>query len=43
MIDNFKNSLELVLKDEGGFETQTTDAGNHLPDGRAGSTNLGVT
>jgi lysozyme family protein len=43
MQSNFENALDLVLKEEGGFETQITDAGNHLPDGRAGSTNLGVT
>ena len=43
MINNFENALDLVLKSEGGFETQSTDSGNHLPDGRAGSTNLGVT
>ena len=43
MENNFNKSLALVLKEEGGFETQTTDNGNKLPDGRAGSTNLGVT
>ena len=43
MENNFNKSLALVLKEEGGFETQTTDNGNKLPDGRAGLTNLGVT
>ena len=43
MKDNFKSSLVLVLKSEGGFTTDTHDNGNKLPDGRAGSTNLGVT
>jgi lysozyme family protein len=43
MKDNFESSLILVLKSEGGFTTDTHDNGNKLPDGRAGSTNLGVT
>jgi lysozyme family protein len=43
MKDNFEKSLELVLQSEGGFQTQSADSGNHLSDGRAGSTNLGVT
>ena len=43
MKDNFESSLALVLKSEGGFTTDTHDNGNKLPDGRAGSTNLGVT
>jgi lysozyme family protein len=43
MKDNFEASLTLVLKSEGGFTTDTYDNGNKLPDGRAGSTNLGVT
>jgi lysozyme family protein len=43
MKDNFESSLVLVLKSEGGFTTDTHDNGNKLPDGRAGSTNLGVT
>jgi lysozyme family protein len=43
MKDNFESSLVLVLKSEGGFTTDTNDNGNKLPDGRAGSTNLGVT
>jgi lysozyme family protein len=41
--DNFESSLVLVLKSEGGFTTDTHDNGNKLSDGRAGSTNLGVT
>ena len=43
MKDNFESSLALVLKSEGGFTTDFHDNGNKLPDGRAGSTNLGVT
>jgi len=43
MIENFNKALELVLKEEGGFTTDVRDNGNKLPDGRAGSTNLGVT
>ena len=43
MKDNFESSLTLVLKSEGGFTFDTHDNGNKLPDGRAGSTNLGVT
>jgi len=43
MKDNFESSLALVLKSEGGFTSDTHDNGNKLPDGRAGSTNLGVT
>ena len=43
MISNFMQSLGMVLKSEGGFTTDTRDPGNRLPDGRPGSTNLGVT
>ena len=43
MITNFSQSLGLMLQSEGGFTTDPVDPGNHLPDGRAGSTNLGVT
>jgi len=43
MIENFEKSLELILASEGGFQTESADSGNKLPDGRAGSTNLGVT
>lgn len=43
MQNNFEKSLALVLKSEGGFTTDVRDNGNKLPDGRAGSTNLGVT
>lgn len=43
MQNNFEKSLDLILKDEGGFTTDVRDNGNKLPDGRAGSTNLGVT
>ena len=43
MKNNFESSLALVLKSEGGFTSDIHDNGNKLPDGRAGSTNLGVT
>ena len=43
MLNNFEKSLDLILKDEGGFTSDVRDDGNKLPDGRAGSTNLGVT
>jgi len=43
MQNNFEKSLALVLKSEGGFTSDVRDNGNKLPDGRAGSTNLGVT
>lgn len=43
MRDNFEKSLELVLKHEGGFTSDERDNGNKLPDGRKGSTMLGVT
>ena len=43
MQNNFQKALDLVLKEEGGFTTDVRDDGNKLPDGRAGSTNLGVT
>ena len=43
MQNNFDTALALVLKSEAGFTTDERDDGNKLPDGRAGSTNLGVT
>jgi len=43
MQNNFEKALALVLKSESGFTTDERDDGNKLPDGRAGSTNLGVT
>jgi lysozyme family protein len=43
MQNNFEQALALVLKSEGGFTTDVRDPGNKLPDGREGSTNLGVT
>jgi len=42
MITNLSRSLGLILKSEGGFTTDPRDPGNRLPDGRPGSTNLGV-
>jgi lysozyme family protein len=32
-----------LLDSEGGYQEDPNDAGNHLPDGRKGCTNLGVT
>lgn len=43
MNSNWDKSFELMLKSEGGFSDDPRDSGNHLPDGRAGCTNLGVT
>ena len=43
MINNFNKSLDHILKAEGGFTADLKDPGNHLPDGRAGCTNMGVT
>lgn len=43
MINNFQKSLEHILKAEGGFTDDPRDPGNHLADGRAGCTNMGVT
>jgi lysozyme family protein len=43
MISNFEQSLNLVLKSEGGFQSDPRDSGNRLADGRLGCTNLGVT
>jgi len=43
MIDNWEKSFELMLGSEGGFSDDPRDNGNKLPDGRKGSTMLGVT
>jgi len=43
MKENFVASLKHLLKSEGGFTNDPRDPGNKLPDGRAGSTMLGVT
>jgi len=43
MINNFGKSLDHILQAEGGFTADPKDLGNHLPDGRAGCTNMGVT
>jgi lysozyme family protein len=43
MIDNWQKSFDLMLEDEGGFSADERDNGNKLPDGRPGSTMLGVT
>lgn len=40
---NFAPALKHVLIKEAGFQDDPRDRGNRLPDGRAGSTNLGVT
>lgn len=43
MNSNFASSLAKMLAHEGGYTDDERDPGNRLPDGRAGSTNLGVT
>lgn len=43
MNSNFNACLAKLLTHEGGYTADVRDPGNRLPDGRAGSTNLGVT
>jgi lysozyme family protein len=43
MISNWDKSCDMVLAHEGGFTNDQRDSGNHLPDGRQGSTMLGCT
>ena len=43
MKDNWKQSFDMMLDSEGGFQDDINDSGNHLSDGRRGCTNLGVT
>lgn len=43
MRENFDYILKLLLVHEGGFSTDENDPGNRLPDGRKGSTMLGIT
>ena len=43
MQSNWEQSFELMLGSEGGFSDDPRDNGNKLPDGRLGSTMLGVT
>jgi len=43
MKENWDKSFELMLGSEGGFSDDPRDNGNKLPDGRKGSTMLGVT
>ena len=43
MLSNWKLAFEQMLKSEGGFSDDERDKGNKLPDGRKGSTMLGVT
>ena len=43
MLNNWKQAFEQMLKSEGGFSDDERDDGNKLPDGRKGSTMLGVT
>lgn len=43
MISNWQQAFEQMLKSEGGFTDDERDNGNKLPDGRKGSTMLGVT
>ena len=43
MISNRQQAFEQMLASEGGFTADERDNGNKLPDGRKGSTMLGVT
>lgn len=43
MLSSWKLAFEQMLKSEGGFTDDERDNGNKLPDGRKGSTMLGVT
>jgi lysozyme family protein len=43
MQSNWKQAFEQMLASEGGFTDDERDPGNKLPDGRKGSTMLGVT
>jgi lysozyme family protein len=43
MQSNWKQSFDMMLDSEGGFQDDINDSGNHLSDGRRGCTNLGVT
>jgi lysozyme family protein len=43
MQSNWKQAFEQMLSSEGGFSDDERDKGNKLPDGRKGSTMLGVT
>jgi lysozyme family protein len=43
MISNWQQAFEQMLASEGGFTDDERDDGNKLPDGRKGSTMLGVT
>ena len=43
MLENWDKSFNLVIKSEGGFSNDQRDKGNHLPDGREGSTMWGCT
>lgn len=43
MKENWEKSFDLMLGSEGGFSDDPRDDGNKLPDGRPGSTMLGVT
>jgi hypothetical protein len=43
MQSNWKQAFEQMLASEGGFTDDERDNGNKLPDGRKGSTMLGVT
>jgi lysozyme family protein len=43
MQSDWQKSFELMLQSEGGFTDDPRDPGNHLPDGRPGCTNFGVT
>ena len=40
---DFERTYAFLMKSEGGFTNDQRDRGNHLPDGRPGCTNCGVT
>jgi lysozyme family protein len=43
MKDTWSRAYDQLMEHEGGFTDDPRDPGNHLPDGRPGCTNLGIT
>ena len=43
MKETWPRAFEQLIEHEGGFTSDERDPGNKMPDGRPGSTNLGVT
>jgi len=43
MKETWALAFDKLMEHEGGFQADPRDPGNHLPDGRPGCTNLGVT